>query len=182
MGSSECVGSRSPRHTYENPVHVEFFVLADGRLSGSGLFTARFLVQWLASEKERAVVVPSAFWWLSMLGGAALLSYAIHRRDPVIIVGQAMGLFVYARNLMLEGKKRKRAARSRRLPSPCSAPAFPGAWRIGSLPATREPRGDRAGRGCRRIGADVADGRMSRRDFVGQAPRTADPAGPRSRR
>ena len=105
----EAFGSVLAAHVLENPVHVEFFVLADGRISGSGLFTARFLVQWLASEKERAVVVPSAFWWLSMVGGAALLSYAIHRRDPVIIVGQSMGLFVYARNLMLEAKKRKRA-------------------------------------------------------------------------
>jgi lipid-A-disaccharide synthase-like uncharacterized protein len=81
---------------------------------GQGLFTARFLVQWLASEKERAVVVPSAFWWLSILGGTALLSYAVHRRDPVIIVGQSMGLFVYARNLKLEAKKRKRVERAAR--------------------------------------------------------------------
>jgi len=69
--------------------------------TGQGLFTARFLVQWLASERKREVVVPRAFWWLSMLGGSALLSYAISRRDPVIILGQSMGLFVYARNLML---------------------------------------------------------------------------------
>jgi len=73
--------------------------------TGQGLFTARFLVQWLASERERQVVVPLAFWWLSMLGGSALLSYAIARRDPVIILGQSMGLFVYARNLMLGTRK-----------------------------------------------------------------------------
>lgn len=76
--------------------------------TGQGLFTARFLVQWLASERKREVVVPRAFWWLSILGGSALLSYAISRRDPVIILGQSMGLFVYARNLML-GTRREEA-------------------------------------------------------------------------
>jgi lipid-A-disaccharide synthase-like uncharacterized protein len=89
---------------------------------GQGFFTARFLVQWLASEKERAVVVPSAFWWLSIVGGTALLSYAVHRRDPVIIVGQSMGLFVYARNLMLEEKRRKRAERAGRVRSAFGPP------------------------------------------------------------
>jgi lipid-A-disaccharide synthase-like uncharacterized protein len=75
---------------------------------GQGLFTARFLVQWVASEKQRDAVVPVAFWWLSLLGGAALLSYAISRRDPVIIVGQSLGLFIYVRNLMLVAKARRR--------------------------------------------------------------------------
>jgi lipid-A-disaccharide synthase-like uncharacterized protein len=78
---------------------------------GQALFTARFLVQWLVSEARRASVVPVAFWWLSLLGGAALLSYAISRRDVVIITGQGMGLLVYVRNLMLVGKARRRAAR-----------------------------------------------------------------------
>lgn len=78
---------------------------------GQFLFTARFLVQWLASERQKASVVPVAFWWLSLLGGTALLLYATSRRDPVIIVGQAMGLCVYVRNLMLVSKVRRRAAR-----------------------------------------------------------------------
>ena len=86
------------------------FWLAVGFL-GQALFSARFLVQWLASEKKRDSVVPVAFWWLSLLGGTALLSYAIFRRDPVIITGQGMGLFVYVRNLMLVSKARRRAAR-----------------------------------------------------------------------
>ncbi len=73
---------------------------------GQVFFTARFLVQWCVSEKKRASVVPNAFWWLSLLGGAALLAYAISRRDPVIISGQTMGLFVYTRNLMLIGQGR----------------------------------------------------------------------------
>ena len=78
---------------------------------GQAIFTARFLVQWVVSEKKRDSVVPVAFWWLSLLGGTTLLSYAISRRDPVIIVGQGMGLFIYVRNLMLVGKARRRADR-----------------------------------------------------------------------
>jgi lipid-A-disaccharide synthase-like uncharacterized protein len=80
---------------------------------GQGFFTARFLVQWLASERRRESIVPVAFWWLSLLGGIALLSYAIFRRDPVIITGQAMGLFVYVRNLMLLSKASRLTAQSR---------------------------------------------------------------------
>ncbi len=75
---------------------------------GQGLFTARFVVQWLASEKNRAVTVPSSFWWLSLLGGTSLLTYAVSRRDPVIIVGQAMGIFVYVRNMMLAARAKRR--------------------------------------------------------------------------
>lgn len=78
---------------------------------GQGIFTARFLVQWIASEKKRDSVVPIAFWWLSLLGGFNLLAYAIYRRDPVIIVGQSMGMIVYVRNLMLIMKGRRKAAR-----------------------------------------------------------------------
>ena len=77
---------------------------------GQALFTARFVVQWLVSERKRDSVVPVAFWWLSLLGGMALLCYAISRRDPVIIVGQAMGLCVYLRNLMLVHKAKQRSA------------------------------------------------------------------------
>ena len=78
---------------------------------GQAIFTARFLVQWVVSEKKRDSVVPVAFWWLSLLGGTTLLSYAISRRDPVIIVGQGMGLVIYVRKLMLVGKARRRAHR-----------------------------------------------------------------------
>jgi lipid-A-disaccharide synthase-like uncharacterized protein len=79
---------------------------------GQALFTARFLVQWAVSEKRRDAVVPVAFWWLSLLGGAALLAYALSRRDPVIVVGQVLGLFIYARNLMLIDKARRRRVRA----------------------------------------------------------------------
>ncbi|HBH26328.1 MAG TPA: lipid A biosynthesis protein [Rhodospirillaceae bacterium] len=69
--------------------------------AGQALFFCRFLVQWLASERARASVFPTAFWYFSIGGGVILLAYAIHRQDPVFIAGQAMGLFIYLRNLYL---------------------------------------------------------------------------------
>ncbi|WP_198243942.1 lipid-A-disaccharide synthase N-terminal domain-containing protein [methane-oxidizing endosymbiont of Gigantopelta aegis] len=66
---------------------------------GQGLFSARFLVQWLKSEREKKSVFPVAFWYFSIAGGVTLLSYAIHKQDPVFILGQATGLFIYFRNL-----------------------------------------------------------------------------------
>src|SRR5450631_759002 len=63
------------------------------------LFTARFLVQWIASERAGRSVIPIAFWFFSIGGGALLLVYALYRRDPVFIAGQALGLVVYVRNL-----------------------------------------------------------------------------------
>ena len=66
---------------------------------GQGLFSARFLVQWIKSEREKKSVFPIAFWYFSIGGGVTLLAYAIHRQDPVFIVGQATGLFIYLRNL-----------------------------------------------------------------------------------
>ena len=77
-------------------------------LAGQALFTLRFLAQWIASEKARKSTVPIAFWWLSLAGGAVLLTYAIHRRDPVFALGQGAGLFIYIRNLMLIGRQRRR--------------------------------------------------------------------------
>ena len=68
-------------------------------LLGQALFSARFLVQWIASERRKRSVVPHAFWYFSLGGGLTLLAYAIYREDPVFIIGQAAGLFVYARNL-----------------------------------------------------------------------------------
>jgi lipid-A-disaccharide synthase-like uncharacterized protein len=67
--------------------------------AGQALFFSRFLVQWLASEKRRESYLPRAFWFLSIGGGLTLLAYAIHRRDPVFIVGQATGILIYGRNL-----------------------------------------------------------------------------------
>jgi lipid-A-disaccharide synthase-like uncharacterized protein len=73
---------------------------------GQGLFTARFLVQWLASEKKGDTVMPVAFWWLSLVGGINLLVYAVARHDPVFITGQSLGMVVYVRNLMLASRKK----------------------------------------------------------------------------
>jgi lipid-A-disaccharide synthase-like uncharacterized protein len=86
------------------------FWLAIG-FTGQAIFTARFLVQWLASERKRDSVIPVAFWWLSLGGGLTLLAYAASRRDPVIVVGQGMGVFIYVRNLMLVAKGKRRAAK-----------------------------------------------------------------------
>jgi lipid-A-disaccharide synthase-like uncharacterized protein len=63
------------------------------------LFFSRFLVQWIVSERQKKSVIPTAFWYLSLGGGALLLCYAIYRKDPVFIVGQLTGVFVYSRNL-----------------------------------------------------------------------------------
>jgi lipid-A-disaccharide synthase-like uncharacterized protein len=71
------------------------------------LFSARFLVQWLASEKAGRSVVPTMFWFLSIGGSALLLAYAIYRQDPVFILGQSFGTLVYSRNLFLIWKERK---------------------------------------------------------------------------
>ncbi len=64
-----------------------------------GLFTMRFLVQWIASERVGHSVIPTAFWLFSIGGGLLLLVYALYRKDAVFIAGQAFGVFVYLRNL-----------------------------------------------------------------------------------
>ncbi|MGX1305377.1 lipid-A-disaccharide synthase-like uncharacterized protein [Amorphus suaedae] len=69
--------------------------------AAQAMFTMRFLVQWIASEKARRSVVPVAFWFFSLGGGGMLLAYAIHQKDPVFIAGQAAGLVIYIRNLWL---------------------------------------------------------------------------------
>jgi len=68
---------------------------------GQGFFSARFIVQWLASERVKRSIIPVAFWYFSLGGGLTLLAYAIHRKDPVFIAGQSAGIFVYLRNLYL---------------------------------------------------------------------------------
>jgi lipid-A-disaccharide synthase-like uncharacterized protein len=73
---------------------------------GQGLFSARFLVQWLKSEKQKRSVIPIEFWYLSIVGGITLLAYAIHKHDPVFILGQSTGVFIYARNLYFVRQER----------------------------------------------------------------------------
>lgn len=73
---------------------------------GQALFAGRFLVQWIVSELRRRSVVPVYFWYFSVGGGIVLLAYAVHRQDPVFIIGQFFGLIVYTRNLYLIAKNR----------------------------------------------------------------------------
>lgn len=65
------------------------------------MFTARFLIQWIASERARSSVMPVAFWYFSLVGGVMLLAYALYRRDPVFVLGQSLGVVIYSRNLRL---------------------------------------------------------------------------------
>jgi lipid-A-disaccharide synthase-like uncharacterized protein len=67
--------------------------------TAQALFSMRFIVQWLATEKARASISPEAFWYFSFAGGVMLLAYAIYRMDPVFILGQGAGLVIYARNI-----------------------------------------------------------------------------------
>ena len=74
------------------------------------MFTGRFLVQWIESERQGRSVIPIAFWFFSIAGGLLLLAYAMYRRDPVFIAGQAFGVFVYARNLYFVLRDRREPA------------------------------------------------------------------------
>jgi lipid-A-disaccharide synthase-like uncharacterized protein len=77
---------------------------------GQTMFFMRFLTQWVVSERRKESVIPLAFWYFSLGGGLILLAYAIHRQDPVFILGQATGAFIYIRNLMLIFRKRTTAS------------------------------------------------------------------------
>jgi lipid-A-disaccharide synthase-like uncharacterized protein len=74
---------------------------------GQSLFVVGFIAQWLASERAGRSVVPVAFWIFSIGGGVLMLCYALYLRDPVIIFGQGLGLFVYLRNLHFVFRERK---------------------------------------------------------------------------
>ena len=87
---------------------VEWIWLIIG-FTGQGLFSARFIVQWLYSERHRRSVIPVAFWYFSIAGGLTLLAYAIYRQDPVFILGQATGVFIYGRNLYFIAHERRAA-------------------------------------------------------------------------
>jgi lipid-A-disaccharide synthase-like uncharacterized protein len=79
-------------------------------IAAQGLFTMRFLVQWIASERAGRSVIPLAFWIFSIAGGLLLLVYALYRKDAVFIAGQAFGVFVYLRNLYFVLHERNAAA------------------------------------------------------------------------
>ena len=78
--------------------------------AGPLLFSARFIVQWVLSERKGRSYIPMAFWYFSIAGGMTLLAYAIHRQDPVFIAGQAFGLIIYLRNLTLISRERGNAS------------------------------------------------------------------------
>tara|TARA_A100001011_G_C14281523_1_gene831815 strand:+ start:1068 stop:1376 length:309 start_codon:yes stop_codon:yes gene_type:complete len=75
---------------------------------GQTIFASRFLIQWIVSERASKSIIPNIFWWISILGSFVLLSYAIHREDPVFIVGQSVGFLIYSRNLYLIKKEKIR--------------------------------------------------------------------------
>ena len=75
---------------------------------GQSIFASRFLIQWIVSERAAKSIIPNIFWWISILGSIILLSYAIHKEDPVFIVGQSCGFLIYSRNLYLIYKNKKK--------------------------------------------------------------------------
>jgi lipid-A-disaccharide synthase-like uncharacterized protein len=80
---------------------------------GQALFSMRFIIQWIHSERIRRSIVPEAFWYFSIGGGITLLAYAIYREDPVFIFGQGLGLVIYARNIwMIWREKSERSERA----------------------------------------------------------------------
>lgn len=74
---------------------------------GQTIFASRFLIQWIVSERASKSIIPNIFWWISIVGSLVLLSYAIHKQDPVFIVGQSCGFLIYSRNLYLIWQDKK---------------------------------------------------------------------------
>ena len=77
---------------------------------GQTIFASRFLIQWVVSERASKSIIQNIFWWISLAGSMVLLSYAIHKVDPVLIVGQSCGFLIYSRNIYLikkAGKNKK---------------------------------------------------------------------------
>ena len=83
-------------------------------LLGQICFSARFIIQWIFSEKKKKSVIPVAFWYFSLVGGVILLIYAILKKEPVFILGQAPGFFIYSRNIYMI-RKRDRKLKERRM-------------------------------------------------------------------
>ena len=88
------------------PDHPESIMIFVG-FGGQFLFAMRFIIQWITSEGAKKSVIPVVFWYFSIGGGSVLLLYAIWRQDPVIIAGQGVGLFIYARNLFFINREKK---------------------------------------------------------------------------
>ena len=77
-------------------------------LAGQFFFTMRFVVQWIATERNRKSIIPESFWYFSIVGSLILLAYSLYRKDPVFILGQAFGTTVYLRNLYFINKHKEK--------------------------------------------------------------------------
>lgn len=86
-------------------------------LAGQMMFFGRMFVQWVTAERKRQVVIPPSFWWMSLLGGLMLFTYFVWRREPIGVLGQSTGIVIYARNIRLIGKEKRRTARAAPAPS-----------------------------------------------------------------
>lgn len=75
--------------------------------TGQACFFMRFFIQWISSERQKRSVIPKAFWYFSLGGASIVLIYAIHRQDPVFIVGQSTGFIIYLRNLVLLAREKR---------------------------------------------------------------------------
>jgi lipid-A-disaccharide synthase-like uncharacterized protein len=92
---------------------LDFWVLFG--FMGQAMFTMRFIVQWIASERRKESVIPVAFWYFSLAGGLILLAYAIRRMDPVFIVAYLLNPIIYSRNLYFIYKKKTEPEPSQRV-------------------------------------------------------------------
>jgi len=78
---------------------------------GQFIFMMRFVVQWIATERKKQVVVPLAFWYLSLVGSLITIIYAVYRRDPVFTAAFCLNILIYMRNLyFIHGKPKPPAA------------------------------------------------------------------------
>jgi len=101
-----AISPRFIKYVVKEPWRLNFWIIIG--FIGQALFAGRFFVQWIASEKQKKSVMPIYFWFFSIGGGTILLIYAISILNPVFIIGQATGLFIYTRNLMLLAREKKR--------------------------------------------------------------------------
>lgn len=101
-----------------DPRSWQWDLLAVLGFTAQALFASRFIVQWISSERRKRSHIPIQFWYLSLTGGILMVTYGLLRRDPVIILGQAPALVVYARNLVLIYRHRHAESRAAEEASP----------------------------------------------------------------